>query len=144
MDSGNILSNWTRGIILPIYKNNGSKRDPANYRSITILSCLGKLFTSILNKRLYKYLDENNLLSETQSGFRKEYSTIDNIFALYTLQEYCKSKNMKLYSCFVDFTKAFDNVWRIGLWQKLMKHGIKGKVLNVIKICMQKLNHVYF
>ena len=73
------------------------------------------------------------MLSETQSGFRKEYSTIDNIFALYALQEYCKSKKMKLYSCFIDFTKAFDNVWRIGLWQKLMKHGIKGKVLNVIK-----------
>lgn len=133
LDSGNIPSDWTRGIIIPIYKNKGSKRDPANYRPITLLSCLGKLFTSILNKRLYKYLDENNLLSETQSGFRKEYSTIDNIFALYALQEYCKSKKMKLYSCFIDFTKAFDNVWRIGLWQKLMKHGIKGKVLNVIK-----------
>ena len=51
---------------------------------------------------------------------------------------------MKLYSCFIDFTKAFDNVWRIELWQKLMKHNIKGKVLNVTKICMQKLNHVYF
>ena len=81
LDSGNILSDWTRGIIIPIYKNKGSKRDPANYRPITLLSCLGKRFTSILNKRLYKYLDENNLLSETQSGFRKEYSTIDNIFA---------------------------------------------------------------
>ena len=92
LDSGNIPSDWTRGIILPIYKNKGSKRDPTNYRPITLLSCLGKLLTSILNKRLYKYLDENNLLSETQSGFRKEYSTIDNIFALYALQEYCKSK----------------------------------------------------
>ena len=90
LDSGNIPSDWTRGIILPIYKNKGSKRDPANYRPITLLSCLGKLFTSILNKRLYKYLEENNLLSETQSGFRKEYSTIDNIFSLYALQEYCK------------------------------------------------------
>ena len=67
LDSGNIPSDWTRDIILPIYKNKGSKRDPANYRPITLLSCLGKLFTSILNKRLYKYLDENNLKPKVAS-----------------------------------------------------------------------------
>ena len=70
---------------------------------------------------------------ENQSGFRKEYSTLDNIFSLYSLLEYYKSKKRKLYCCFIDFTKAFDNVWRIGLWQKLLKEGIHGKILNVIK-----------
>ena len=47
--------------------------------------------------------------------------------------EYHKSKKRKMYCCFIDFTKAFDNVWRIGLWQKLLKEGIHGKILNVIK-----------
>ena len=111
LETGNIPSDWLTGIIIPIYKNKGSKLDPGNYRPITLLSCLGKLFTSILNNRLNKFIDENNILLENQSGFRKEYSTLDNIFSLFSLLEYHKSKNKKLYCCFIDFTKAFDNVW---------------------------------
>ena len=44
-----------------------------------------------------------------------------------------KARKKKLYFCFIDFTKAFDNVWRIGLWQKLLKEGIHGKKINVIQ-----------
>ena len=75
LESGNIPSDWVSGSIIPIYKNKGSKTDPENYRPVTLLSCLGKLFTCILNNRLSKYMEDNNLLSETQSGFRKDYST---------------------------------------------------------------------
>ena len=95
-----------------------------------MLSCIGKVFTSIINN---KYTEENKILNETQSGFRKEYSTIDNIMVLYSLIEYFKSKRNKLYCCFIDFTNAFDNVWRAGLWQKLLKHGINGKIVTVIQ-----------
>ena len=52
---------------------------------------------------------------------------------LYCFMEYFKSKKCKLYCCFIDFTKAFDNVWRAGLWRKVLSHGIQGKILNVIK-----------
>ena len=50
LDSGNIQSDWTRSIILPSFKNKGSKREPANYKPTALSSCLGKRFTSILNK----------------------------------------------------------------------------------------------
>lgn len=133
LDTGIVPSDWVKGNIIPIYKNKGNKLDPANYRPITLLSCIGKVFTAILNNRLSKYLDDNEILNETQSGFRKDYSTIDNIMVLYSLIEYFKSKKSKLYCCFIDFAKAFDNVWRTGLWQKLLKHGVRGKILNVIK-----------
>ena len=53
-DSGIIPESWTLGMIKPIYKYKGCKSDPANYRPITLISCLGKLFTSILNERLQK------------------------------------------------------------------------------------------
>ena len=151
----------TKHIFIPIYKKNYStsylkmvpfqvtglkatsslytktkvlKSDPANYRPITctLLSCVGKLFTSILYNRLSTFLEGNSILNETQSGFRKDYSTIDNIFSLYSLTEYFKSKKSKLYCCFVDFTKAFDSVWRDGLWQKVLKHGIQGKTFDII------------
>ena len=105
LETGNIPTDWVLiGIIIPIYKNKGINLDPENYRPITLLSCLRKLFTSILNNRLSKYIDENNILSENQSGFRKDYSTLDNIFSLYSLLEYHKSKKKKLYCCFIDFT----------------------------------------
>ena len=133
LENGTIPSDWVKGNIIPLYKNKGSKMDPANYRPITLLSCVGKLFTSILYHRLSTFLEENKILNETQSGFRKEYSTIDNIFTLHGLIEYFKSKKSKLYCCFVDFTKAFDSVWRDGLWQKLLTHGIQGKTFDIIK-----------
>ena len=50
-----VPDNWFMGNIKPIYKNKGDKMDPKNYKPITILSCLGKLFTAVLSERLTKY-----------------------------------------------------------------------------------------
>jgi len=59
------------GINKPINKNKGGFKDPKNYRPITIVSCLRKLFTAILNARLNNYTEEFMILKETQSGFRQ-------------------------------------------------------------------------
>ena len=69
-DSGIIPEIWLTGNILPFYKNKGVKSDPKNYRPITILSCMGKLFTSVLNNRLTSFLEDFSLLNENQFGFR--------------------------------------------------------------------------
>jgi len=87
LETGFIPQSWLNGIIIPIFKNKGDPKDPNNYRPITILSCLGKLFTSILNDRLTLFLNENNSLDENQAGFRKGYSCSDHIFALHSLIE---------------------------------------------------------
>ena len=83
---------WIAEIIKPIYKNKGDKNNPDNYRGITLLSCLGKLFTAVLNKILNYYADCITLLTEAQTRFRKGYSTSDNIFVLSSLIEYLLSK----------------------------------------------------
>jgi predicted peroxiredoxin len=132
-NTGQIPVNWTKGVILPIYKNKGNIESPENYRPITLLSCLGKMFTAILNNRLTKYTDNNGIIKNCQSGFRKDYSTTDNLFILQSLIEILRVKKKKLFCAFIDFKQAFDTVWRNGLWSKLLNHNINGKFLNVIK-----------
>lgn len=71
-------------------------------------------------------------MKENQAGFRKGYSTIDHVFLLHYLVENLKHQKKKLFCCFVDFSKAFDSVWRVGLWQKLFKNNIKVIFFRVI------------
>ena len=131
-DTGILPDVWLEGKIRPIYKNKGSHFDPENYRPITILSCLGKLFTAILNNRLTKYLELHGTLDENQAGFRQGYSTTDHIFTLNSLLELFKYHKKTLFCTFIDFSKAFDTVWRTGLWGKLLSNSINGKMLHII------------
>ena len=132
--SGYLPDSWSSGWIVPIYKNKGSKIDPNNYRGISLINCICKIFTSLISIRITKYCDSVELLGNEQAGFRKNYSTCDHIFALHVLIAiYTKVLKKKLYCCFVDYKKAFDSVPRIHLWYKLLSNGINGKILNVIK-----------
>ena len=133
LDSGEYPSIWLEGIIRPIYKRSGDITKPENYRPITILSCFSKLFTSILNVRLNNFIEQNVILEENLAVFRKGYSTTDQIFILHALMDILKTKKkQKLFCAFVDFRKAFDSVWRSGLWQKLLDSGIDDKLLRII------------
>ena len=98
-----------------MYKNKGSKADPDNYRGITILSCLGKLFTGTINYRLEQFLNDAGTIGPEQAGFRKGYSTIDHVFVLHNLINMYLHKGKRLYGCFVDYRKAFDSVDRVEL-----------------------------
>lgn len=80
--SGVMPSEWLIGMIVPMYTNKSDTHDVNNYRGITLLSCLAKLFTSVLNERLTEYSNTINVINETQAGFRHEYSTLDHIYLL--------------------------------------------------------------
>ena len=131
-NTGIIPDEWSQGMISPIYKNKGDKANPDNYRGITILSCFGKLFTSVLNNRLNNYLENMNLLCEEQAGFRKKYRTTDHIFNLKCIIDLYLFRGKKLFCAFIDYKKAFDSVNRSLLWQKLLTHHIDGKMFKVI------------
>lgn len=123
---------WSEGFIVPIFKK-GDKNEVSNYRGITLLSTVGKLFTRILNNRLNSWAEEYNIYIEAQAGFRTNMSTIDNIFILNALISHNLNSNTHLYCAFIDFTKAFDYVVRNILWYKLIKEGVRGKILDIIK-----------
>ncbi len=131
-NSGHFPEMWTKGVIIPVYKK-GSTCDTNNYRGITLVSCMAKLFTTIINKRLTDWCDENSVLTDAQFGFRKGRSTVDAIFVLSSLIEKTLNDKGRLYCAFVDLRKAFDCVNRNALWYKLYNSGIGGKMLRIAR-----------
>ena len=123
---------WSESIIVPIHKK-GNVHETNNYRGISLTSILSKVFVHVLKSRLTKWADENNLLSEMQAGFRKGYSTIDNVFVLYNVIQRQLQKRKKLYVAYVDFRKAFDTVNRDALWKILERNGVGGHMINILK-----------
>ena len=102
--------NWRDAILVSLYKK-GSKLDCSNFRGISLLSIVGKLFSRIILNRLVCTI-VNRILPESQCGFRERRSTVDMIFSARQLQEKCKKQNLLLYQCFIDLSKAFDTVNR--------------------------------
>ena len=84
---------------------------------ITLLSCIGKLFTSLLNHRLCLFLEDYGVMGEEQAGFCSGYSTVDHVFVLNMLIELYSHKKKQLYCAFIDYGKAFDSIDRSLLWQ---------------------------
>lgn len=86
-----------------------------------------------MNNRLTEYAELSDLINDSQAGFRKGFSTCDNIFVIHCLINNLFSRKCKLFCAFIDFKGAFDNIWRVGLWKKLLESNINGKCFNLIK-----------
>ena len=138
LNTGKFPEVWTLGLIVPIHKN-GNINIPGNYRGITLLSCVSKLFTNILNLRLNKWAEQSNKFDNFQFGFREERSTIDALFILNTLTEIFLSKNKSLYVSFIDLRKAFDKTHHEALWFKLHENGVSTKVVKLIMNMYEKM-----
>lgn len=101
----------------------------------------------MLQQCLNIYLQNYNLSIKFQFGFRKDHRTTDNIFILKTLvNKYLDIKKDNFYLCYVDFSKAFDTVWRSALMYKMYKKGIGGggAFINFFVICtLTQCNTMY-
>lgn len=104
--------------VFPIFKS-GSKFDPCNYRPISILPTLSKIFEKHVNKHLMAYLNKYSLIHETQSGFRQKHSCQTALVKLIDQWMACIDRGETVGSLFLDFRKAFDLVDHKILIQKL-------------------------
>jgi len=100
---------------------------------------MSKLFTFILNKRLNLLYEEKGIIDYNQIGFRKGFRTSDHVFTLKTLVDKSLFEKKKLYACFVDFKKAYDSVWRNGLFLKMLNAGISKGFVELMMDMYSKL-----
>ena len=95
--------------VTPIYKK-GPKTDPGNYRPISVLPIIGKVFEKVVNNRLVEFLELNNILSKDQYGFRKKYSTKLSLINLVNTLLTSIDEGKITLGIFIDLKKAFDTI----------------------------------
>ena len=133
-DTGIIPCIWRKAIICPILKDPTSdKRIPMNYRGVSLLSCISKLYSAFIDRRLTRYLEDNDLLADEQNGFRKNRSCEDHVFVLNSIIR----NNPTVFTAFIDLRKCFDFIDRDMMLYKLILNGIDGKMYNTIKSIYQ-------
>ena len=140
---------WSEELVPPKWREvnlfkKGDREDPGNYRGKTLLSVVGKVFCKIVNDRLVRHLESGGVLHEGQAGFRAKRSCVDNIYVLSELVQGRLREGRKTYAFFLDVQKAYDTVWRNGLWVKLWELGVRGKMWRVIKEMYRFLGVQYY
>jgi len=101
-----------------ILKKTQDYSNPDNYRPIYLTSCLAKLLKHIVSDRIYKFVESNNLIHEPQPGFRKK--SLNDATTLLTQKiEETLNRKKKLCAIFFDISKAFDKLWRTGIFYKM-------------------------
>jgi hypothetical protein len=126
--SGGFPEDWKISLLVPILKPGKLHTDPSSYRPIALTSCLCKLMERMVLQRLLLYLQEHNVLSPNQSGFRKNFSTSDSLLFLECSIQETFLKNEYLVAVFLDIEKAYDTVWIHGLLLKLHHLGLRGNL----------------
>ena len=116
--------------MVPIFK----KKDKTvcdNFRGISLLCHAEKVFASVILQQIRKRTNE--ILTESQAGFRKGRSTTDQLFSLRLLAEKYTEFSKSLYICYVDYQKAFDSVWREG------HLGYEKKIIRLLQALYKKI-----
>ena len=134
-ESGNYPDREATGMIISIFKGSGDDSLCTNYRGITIITVISKLYATMLNERLSTWrLESADRHARGQGGFLKNHRTTDHMFIMqHVIDKYRAKSNKPLYTCFVDLSKAFDTVNRDKLWRRLDEMGIRGTMLTALK-----------
>lgn len=118
--------------VLPIFKE-GNSSDPGNYRPISVLPFLSKIYEMVIRNRMMQYLENINFINHDQYGFQRNANTTSACLNL--IEEIYKNIELKQKTCsvFIDVRKAFDSVDHDTLITKLEEIGFKGKTIEMFK-----------
>ena len=114
-----------KSTIIPLYKK-GEKTQTINYRPVALLNCIFKVY----EKGLKAHCEENGSINFCQKGSITGSGTVEAVFALYSAMR--QNKNKPITMAFLDLSKAYDRVWRTGMWTKIWEMGIKGRLFRAI------------
>ena len=128
LDSGVLPSTWKDAWVTPIFKK-GTRNDPANYRPVSLTSIICKVAEHIICSHVLDHLDEHQILSDANHGFRQGYSCETQL--LLTTHDLLKhhDRRHQVDAGILDFSKAFDTVPHRRLISKLRPYGIDGRIL---------------
>lgn len=127
-----IPDSFRRSIIIPLFKK-GDINNVSNYRGLSLLDTIYKIFTGLILNRINTWIDVHCILNEYQAGFRKNYSTVDNLFNITSIVNLNFLKKMKTYAFFIDFSSAFDMIPRNSLFYKLCCSGLSRKLVMILQ-----------
>ena len=130
-ESGIVPEDWRSSVIVPLYKDKGERTECSNYKGISLLSVVGKIYPGILVDRVRKVTE--GLIDDEQGGFRAGRGCVDQICTLKQIGEKARERKRRVYVGFMDLEKAYDRVNRETLWQVLKMYDVGGKLLNGIK-----------
>ena len=134
-----VASDFCKGIIIPLLKNkHGDATKLEMYRGITISPVLSKLFEMVLQSVFQEFLVSDHL----QFGFKKNSSCAHALFAFNESVRYCVSGNTKVYTAFLDSSKAFDKVLHSGLFVKMLRRNIPVCFVTLLKFWYSQLQCV--
>ena len=134
---GKVVTDWKNAVVVPIPKK-GNLQLCDNWRGISLLDVVGKIFARIIQERLQTIAEY--ILPESQCGFRKGRGCVDMIFVARQLMEKAIEHGETLFVLFVDLKKAYDSVPRQALWKVLMKCGVPTRMLGIIQSFHQDMN----
>ena len=131
-ETGVLPKTWKVSIIIPAKKPNKDAHQATSYRPIALTSCVCKLMEKMINTRLVWHLENKELLSPFQYGFRKNRCTLDPLLRLSNQVQQGFVNQCQTIGVFFDLEKAYDTTWRHGILMKLHKMGIQGNMINFI------------
>ena len=134
-----VVENWLVGNVISILKSGKKKCDKGNYRGITLLNILGKIFERLMLNRWIPTFRQLDIPNEFQFAYQENKISVLSSFVLQEIINYNVERKSKVYCCFLDSAKAFDTVWLDGLFFKLFNIGMKGKSWRILRKWYDKM-----